>query len=262
MERRAAIETLLHTQGEVEFSSLAKRFAVSEMTARRDLEALQTAGTARLVRGGAILVSRRGYEPPVRARDRARAAQKALIAHQAASLLEPSQSIYLDAGTTMVALARAIAATGLELFVVTPNLRATPILALNPGIHTVVPGGRVRAHEQSVVGSDAEAFVGAFNVDTAFVAAAGVDPIKGVTDFGVDETRVKQSAIRSADRTILLADSTKIYNVALCHVCRVSDLNVLVTDAPEDHPAASAILEQGVQWITAGIFSSDGETRE
>jgi DeoR/GlpR family transcriptional regulator of sugar metabolism len=250
-ERRLAIETLLHSQGEVDFDSLAKRFEVSVMTVRRDLEALQLTGTARLVRKGAILVSRRGFEPPVQSRDRARAAEKALIAQEAAQLVASGQSIYLDAGTTMVALARALAACTSELFVVTANLRVTPILALNPGIRTVVPAGLVRPQEQSVVGSDAERFVSSFNVDLAFLGAAGVDPVKGVTDFGVDETRVKQSAMRSAQRRVLLADTTKLFSVALCHVCDLDDIEVLITDAPADHPAATALAAKGVEWLTA-----------
>src|SRR5690349_20693149 len=98
--RRAVVEGLLAERGEVAIAELAERFRVSEMTIRRDLEALEAAGAAKRVRGGAIATVSRGYEPPYAARTTTEINAKRAIARAAAERIEDGETVILDVGST------------------------------------------------------------------------------------------------------------------------------------------------------------------
>lgn len=246
-KRRLAIEALLQDTGEVDYSELAVLFGVSEMTARRDVEQLEVEGKARRVFKGAISTTSRRHEPSVLERSSSSRDAKLAMARIAVGLVSPGDAIYLDAGTSNYALAEALAGIDFEIFVVTPNLRAVTLLTQNPLIKVAVCGGFVRPGEQSVVGSDAEGFLRGLNVDTAFLGAAGLHLGRGVTDFGVEETRVKQAILANAHRRVLLLDHTKIGRIGLCAVCSISEIDVLVSDMPAEHDAAAALEHAGIR---------------
>jgi len=248
-ERRRETQRLLRARGELEYVWLAEHFGVSEMTARRDIDALEAAGEARRVLGGAISVVSRRHEPPVGERELAGREAKEQISAAAAALVRPGDSIFLDAGTTATAFAGRLAMLDIDLLVVTPNLRAAIALSESDSIRVIVTGGLIRRQEHSLVGADAERTVRGYNVDTAFVGAAGVHLERGLTDYGLEEAEVKRLAIARASRVVALADSSKIGHVSLCEICPASDIDVLVTDAPEDDPVLQAMRQAGTEVI-------------
>src|SRR6185312_3012551 len=99
-ERRGAIRGFLANRGEVGIAELAAELDVSEMTIRRDLEALEVAGVARRVRGGAIATVSRGHEPPFDARAVASQRAKRAIAAAAARYVDDGETAILDVGTS------------------------------------------------------------------------------------------------------------------------------------------------------------------
>lgn len=252
-DRQRETQRLLRARGELEYVWLAEHFGVSEMTARRDIEALEAAGEARRVRGGAISVISRRHEPPVGERELAGREAKERISAAAVALVRPGDSVFLDAGTTATVFAARLAALDIDLLVVTPNLRAAIVLSECPSIRVIVTGGLIRREEHSLVGADAERTVRGYNVDTAFVGAAGVHPERGLTDYGLDEAEVKRLAIARASRVVALADSSKIGHVSLCEICPASEIDVLVTDAPIDDPVVASIQEAGTEILWADI---------
>lgn len=246
-ERREETLCLLRLRGELSYEWLAAHFGVSEMTARRDVEALEAAGEARRVRGGAISVVSRAHEPAVVEREQLERDAKESIAAAAAELVRSGDSLYLDSGTSAIVLASHLARLGARLLVVTPNLRAATVLAESPEIRVVLTGGTLRPAEQSLVGAEAERTVGTYNVDTAFLGAAGVHLERGVTDYGVDEASVKRLAVSRAQRVVVLADRTKLGRVSLCEICPTSEIDVLVTDAPAQAPEVTALRGAGTE---------------
>lgn len=251
-DRQRETQRLLRARGELDYAWLAEHFGVSEMTARRDIEALEAAGEARRVRGGAISVISRGHEPSVGERELAGREAKDRIGAAAASLVRPGDSIFLDAGTTATAFAGRLALLDIDLLVVTPNLRAALALSECQSIRVIVTGGLIRREEHSLVGAEAERTVRGYNVDTAFVGAAGVHSERGLTDYGLDEAEVKRLAIARASRVVALADSSKIGHVSLCEICPTSEIDVLVTDAPVDDPEISSIELGGTEIVCVG----------
>ena len=122
-QRRLAIAARIHADREVDFSSLAREFGVSAMTIRRDIERLEDQGIARRVLGGAIAFGGKSTEPSFAARAAEAADEKIHIARSVADLLTPNETVILDSGSTVLAVARAIRGRDLGLTVITNGLR-------------------------------------------------------------------------------------------------------------------------------------------
>jgi DeoR/GlpR family transcriptional regulator of sugar metabolism len=148
-------------------------------------------------------------------------------------------------GTTALEVARALQdAAGVT--VVTPSLRAAELLLPNPRLRVIVTGGIARHGELSLIGEHAEKAFEALNCDTVFLGAAGVSAREGVTDFHLDEVRVKRAALRSARRCVVVAHTPKLGEVALAPVCSLERVDVLVTDAGAPEETLAEIRGCGV----------------
>lgn len=257
-QRRKGILRRLLSTGEISFAALATEYQVSEMTIRRDIESLEAAGQARRVRGGAISVLSRSYEPPFGLRRITAAGAKQAIGQAAARLLSDGDTCILDIGTTTGALAHALRGRS-NLTIVTASLPIAVELGNEPELRVVVTGGQVRSGELSLTGGMAEEAFATVNCDLAFIGVAGICPDPGLTDYNPDDARVKRAALRAARRAIVLADESKLGRITFATVAPLQDIDTLVTDAPSDHPVVLAVREVGVQVVHASDGSAPGE---
>jgi DeoR/GlpR family transcriptional regulator of sugar metabolism len=248
-ERRAYIEQRLQAEGELSYAELAKELSVSEMTIRRDFEVLETRGVARRVLGGAIPFVSKGEEPSFESRLMQAADEKAHIARAVVALLEPRETVILDSGSTVLAVARALRDHKLGLTVVTPSVLSALELVDEPGTEVYLAGGRLRQGELSLIGSDAERSFERFNCDTFVLGVAGVDGVHGFTDYHSEESGMKRAALRSADRIIVPVDSTKLGKVHLINVAPLDAATVIVSDGPSDHPTLEAARRAGIEVV-------------
>jgi DeoR/GlpR family transcriptional regulator of sugar metabolism len=248
--RREGLERLVNDQGGITVADAANRMGVSQMTIRRDLDALDALGRVRRVRGGAIVRVGRAHEPPLEDRAALATAAKARIARLAADLVGDGDTIILDVGSTGVELARALRGRS-RLTVLTASVSVVSVLADEPGIRVIATGGLVRASEMSMVGAIAEGVFDNHNCDTLFLGVAGIDPVKGLTEFSLDDARVKQAAIRSARSVVVLADERKLGTVAFARISHFGAADVLICDAPPQHPVVRAAVEAGVRYLHA-----------
>ena len=247
--RRAVVEGLLAERGEVAITELAERFEVSEMTIRRDLEALEEAGAAKRVRGGAIATVSRGYEPPYAARATTEIEAKRAIARAAAERIEDGETVILDVGSTTLELARLLKGRR-GITVVTPSLPVALELANEPNIRVVVTGGILRAGEHSLVGAFAERPFDELNCDVCFLGVGGVHAERGLTEYNLEDARVKQAALRAARRTVVLADKSKFDRVRLATIAPLESIDTLITNATPDGPVAAAATEANVDFVS------------
>jgi DeoR family transcriptional regulator of aga operon len=245
-DRRQIILQRLQEEGEVAFGELAQGLGTSEMTIRRDLELLEIEGIARRVRGGAIAVRSRSYEPPILQRSSHEAGAKKRIGQAAAALLEDGESTILDVGTTVLEMAKAISPS-LSLTVITSSLLIATELAGKPLANVIVTGGVVRHGEMSLIGPQAEESFAGFNCDSIFLGVAGVSETKGLSEYNLDDARVKRAAMNAARRVVVLADASKIGQLAFANVALLSEIDLLITNASPDHRSVRAIKEQGVE---------------
>lgn len=247
--RRTLIEERVLADGEIDFATLAQEFDVSQMTIRRDVEMLEDRGVVRRVLGGAIAFGGKSTEPSFEARAAEAAESKKHIAKAAVELLNPSETVILDSGSTVLAVAREIRGRGLGLTVLTPSVLVAVELANEPNTTIILTGGLVRPGELSLIGGEAEDAFRNYNCDTYVMGVAGVHPERGFSEYHRDESNVKKAAIRSADRVIAVLDELKLGRVQLVNVAALTDVEALITDGDPDDPTVVAAREAGVHVV-------------
>jgi DeoR/GlpR family transcriptional regulator of sugar metabolism len=244
-ERHSAILQLIADKGMVTVTELCERFGVSDMTIRRDLSTLEGANLLRRMYGGAIAARGRSFEPPLLIRAAESTQVKAAIGAYAASLVRDGDSIALDVGTTTLQMARNLSRVR-ALTVITASLPIVNVLVEYADIRVVVAGGILRREELSMIGSIAEETFQRFNVDKVFIGTAGLDAEGGLTEYNLDDARVKEYLIRSGQRRILLADSGKLGRRKLARVAALGEIHELVTDDGLDDDFRAVLHKIGI----------------
>ena len=247
--RRDRIEQRVRAAREVGYAELAAEFDVSEMTIRRDVEALETLGVVRRVVGGAIAVQGKDTEPAFSTRMADSAQEKNHIADMVADLIGPNETLILDSGSTALAVAHSLRGRGLGLTVVTPSVLAALALVDEPDTTVVLTGGELRTGELSLIGPSAEDTLANYNCDTYVMGVAGIDGERGISDYHQAESRVKRAASTRADRVIVAADKRKLGRVTFVSIAALSEIQTIVTDGPSDHPTLVAARNVGVEVI-------------
>ena len=245
-ERQARILDELHRHGRVEVSDLAALLEVSEDSVRRDLRALSDAGHLQKTHGGAVLLDPARMAWVDRA-DLAAAAKDAIAdAAATADLVRPGDTLVLDAGSTVLAFARAL--TVRPLTVLTNSLDIALLLEADPEVDLTVTGGQWDRRSRFFTGSATVAAIDRHRADWAFLGACALDPEAGATSVDARDADVKTAMARAARRTAVLADSSKHGSVAPHLVLPTSGIDLLVT---EDDASVDRWRERGVQVLLA-----------
>jgi DeoR/GlpR family transcriptional regulator of sugar metabolism len=239
-ERQQYIARSVEEHGRVRVTDLAERFAVSEVTIRKDLRALETEGRVVRAHGGAMAPSRSRPERAFEVRERLQSIEKRLIGTAAAALVIDGESIALDASTTALAMARSLKARGVwvHLTVITNGLRIATELAGHHGITVAMPGGFVRSEALSLVGPLGSGLLEKVNIQKAFMGAAGFTLDTGLSDATDEEAQIKRLIVAAASEVVALVDHTKWGRTAFATFCPTDRLTAVVTD--EGAPAEMA----------------------
>lgn len=229
-ERRRAILQALNLRGVVSLRDMAAELGVAEITVRRDMEKLEAEGKLRRVQGGATsLEESDSAELTMKQKLPIHPGEKAAVAAYAAALVREGETVFLDAGTTMVPLAAQLLRRRVNL--VTHN---TMCLALdrNPVAKLLLVGGEYLPHYQMNVGIIAQETLRKFYFDRAFLSCSGVDLERGVV-CGTDmqSIEMKRVALDQAARSCLLLDGSKFSTRGLMGVCETARFEEIVCDA-------------------------------
>jgi len=246
--RQTQVLQLLETEERVFVADLARQFGVSDMTVRRDLEALEKSGAINRVHGGAVRAQSRSYEPPFSARIAHRQDAKRRIAAAAVSLLSKGETVVLDGGTTTLEIARALRGHH-EVRVLAMSLQVANLLVDQPQITLMMCGGVVRLGELSLAGALAERAFLDFSFDTFFLSAGGIDFDMGVTEYNPEDAAVKRAAFASARRRIAVADGTKIGTTAFARVCAIESLDMIITDDSASEGKLQEFRQAGIEVV-------------
>jgi DeoR/GlpR family transcriptional regulator of sugar metabolism len=230
-ERQSRILHELDRRGSVRVSELVRLLGVSDMTVRRDLDALQGRGELHKVHGGATRRADRSTdEPGFAAKSGREQAEKEAIAARAASLVEPGSAVAVSAGTTTHALARHLAAVP-GLTVVTNSVWVADTLygSEGPGTTVLLTGG-LRTPSDALVGPIAISALRSLHADVVFMGVHGMDPSAGFTTPNLMEWETNRALVACARRLVVVADSTKWGVLGLSSFAALDDADVLVTD--------------------------------
>ena len=247
-ERRSQIVEMLNKNNTVSNTEIMQTFGISIETVRRDLQYLEERGLLERVYGGAIRRRFLNVEPEYLNREQENSNEKILIATAAEKLIEDSDTVFFDLGTTVQLLAKGLDANK-RITAFTNSLR-TAITLSDKGEKVVLPGGELRGGEYAVSGSMSEDCMQTFNVDKAFIGVGGIND-GGVTDFIVSEARLRAKVIKNASKVIALADYSKFGVRAMCNVCSLEDVDVLITDDKAPMEMLKEFEKKGVQVIIA-----------
>jgi DeoR/GlpR family transcriptional regulator of sugar metabolism len=243
-ERRQQILRAVRA-GTAQVSELAERFAVSEMTVRRDLAELERDGKLARVHGGAVSVS---VEPPFAQIAVERLEVKDRIGRAAVALVEDGQTVMIDIGTTTLQVACHL--RGRRVTVITSNLAVLEELATDPEIELILPGGVVRRNYRSLIGVLAEDTLRQLRADIAFLGASAVTQGLSVMDTTMVEVPIKRAMLGAADRTVLCVDGAKFAMGGVVRVCDATALDTIVTDTSAPAESRAALQEAGVEVLT------------
>jgi DeoR/GlpR family transcriptional regulator of sugar metabolism len=230
-QRQAAILDRVRTTGGVRVGELASDFGVSDMTIRRDLEALAERGLLAKVYGGATTVGAKSTdEPGFTAKSGRQHAEKVAIASAAAELVTPGDAIALSAGTTTVELAHRLLDVP-ELTIVTNSIPAADVFyRAARSDHTVVLTGGVRTPSDALVGPVAVAAIRSLHLDVLFLGVHGMTERTGFTTPNLMEADTNRALVAAAERLVVLADATKWGTVGISSIAALGDAHMLITD--------------------------------
>jgi DeoR/GlpR family transcriptional regulator of sugar metabolism len=238
--------------------TLSQKYGVSEMTIRRDLQALEDSGVIRRTYGGAVRWPQSGAEPMVVAREKRQmmaTAQKAAIARYAASeLVGDGDSIVIEGSTTATSMAPYLTDRH-NLTVVTNSLYTAEELRrrMPPNATLLCAGGIIRPESSTFVGPVAERFFRELHVKRLFLSATGLTLHGGITDPQMLETQVKRAMIESAGEVIMLLDSTKFGVRSLTRVLDFSEITLLITDEGAPAEILHGLRDRGVPVVAVPL---------
>ena len=236
-QRQGRILERLRRDGSVRVTELVEELAVSDMTVRRDLDALAGRGDLRKVHGGAVAPEgARTEEPGFAAKSTRQAAQKHAIARAVADLVEPYSAVGLSAGTTTALVAEYLRETP-GLTVVTNSLHVAEVFhrSERPDRAVALTGG-FRTPSDALVGPLALASVRGINLDTLVLGVHGMAERAGFTTPNLMESDTDRALVEAAETLVVAADSSKWGTVGLSTIAPLDLCGVLVTDdgiAPE-----------------------------
>ena len=213
-ERFTLILDLLARQRTATVQELCEALNASESTIRRDLNELDKLGKVNKVHGGATLPDSqfRADEPTMATKEELAVAQKQSIALAAVELIQPEDFIFLDAGSTTLAVARCLSGPALKARYVTNGVAHARLLA-QKGCRVFLPGGLLRPETEAIIGAAALVTLQQYNFTKAFLGANGVAPEAGFTTPDPEEAAVKAAALRRARESWFLVDDSKFAKV-------------------------------------------------
>lgn len=242
-DRRRRILAALERDGKVVAAELSRSFGVSEDTIRRDLREMAGEGLLQRVHGGALPLS--PANPSFSAREQQSPRVKDALARAAATLIKPGQVVFIDSGTTNVAVARHVPRE-LRATIVTNSPPVAVALAEHPHVDVIMLGGRVRRYSLATADAGTVTAVRQIQADLCYLGVCSLDPTFGITAINLDEAYVKQAMVEASADVVALATADKLGTASPYVVAPLRELTWLFTDTGVPDEALAPYRAAGV----------------
>lgn len=248
--RHKQIRRQLLIDGVVDVESLAQNLNVSVATIRRDLAMLEQEGIAQRTYGGATVPPLRGADQEFALREQIDPQAKQLIAREALKLIKYDQTLFINDGSTLLALAKELVLSNLSPTVATSGVNIATILSENPKIRTYLAGGLVRHKTHGTIGDFAEQMLLSINADIAFIAAEGFTIENGLTYSYEADAKIARVMHQKASLSVVVVTNRKVGHRDRITAIHASEVDVLVTDNL-DQITLQSFLDLGIKVIVA-----------
>lgn len=216
---------------------------VSLMTIHRDLDALEQRGTIVKVRGGARSVRHAG-DPGFDVRLQENNRSKSVIAQKALTLIQPNTTVFLDASTTNLMLARSLPDINLNIFTTGPNIAMELCRLVNPNITLCC--GTINRKNMALSGQITLEMLEKINIDLAFIGVSGCSVEAGFTCGTEQDMLVKRQVIRKARTSVVICDSAKFTRLMPYTFAHFSDVDCIISDEAMPEAVIRAAQAEGV----------------
>lgn len=254
LERKNLILKMVNERSAVSVADLTAVLDVSEVTVRKMLNTLARQGALRRTHGGAVSLSVPVREHDQKSKERTNTTQKRAIAREAYRLIEPQDTVFLDAGSTTLEIMRQIRdGNTRDITVVTNSLNLAIELQETPDINLIVIGGELRHGMGSCIGPLAQAAVRSLCFDKAFIAANHVSMEFGATTPNPTEALLKLEAVNAAANAYLVCDSSKFSGASLSRMCPLARFAAVITDNALDADTATSLRGHNISLTLAAV---------
>ncbi len=242
--RQEIMKKFIEDRNEVTIRQLQERFPdVSLMTIHRDLDVLTENGSIVKFRGGARSV-RHAVDPEFNVRMRENVAGKMEIARKALELIQPHSSVFMDASTTNLALARRMPDLNLNIFTTGPSVAIELCKLQNPIVTLCC--GTVNRKNLAVSGQNTLEMLDKINIDLAFIGVSGCSAEVGLTCGTESDMLVKSMMIRKARRSVAMCSKEKLSCLMPYTFAKLEELDYLISDEPLPETFVKAAEQAGV----------------
>jgi DeoR family fructose operon transcriptional repressor len=231
IERLEAIRSQLYANGFSSIQTLSETIGASLATIRRDLQTLEDEGAIDRVHGGARIAEGSSVEVAFHERAKQKLGAKRALAACAYELLTPHSTIFLDAGTTVLQLARLIRVNPLPLRLFTNGLLIAQEFLNVPNLQVSVLGGQLRNENASFVGPQAESVLEDLWFDQLFLGASCIGPDGVIYSADSAEASLNRHMLPRSAQSHVLADSSKFGPMATFKVAPLTAVTRVITDA-------------------------------
>lgn len=249
--RKAKILHLLKKKNTVEVVELAEMLGVTEATIRRDLIFLENKEKLYRTHGGALYREQQVVWQTTALSERKiqNVNEKKRIAQYVASIIRDGESLMIDGGSTTLLVAHELSIRR-NLFIITNTSTVGDVLINGEnGNKVILIGGELMFGTYVTTGALAENTVRSFRVNTAIIGLTALHPTQGCFSALPQEGEIKRLMLENAQDVIIVADSSKIGNIALSFVCDIKKISKLITDDKIEPKYLEKIKNQGVEVI-------------
>ncbi|UAY94610.1 DeoR/GlpR family DNA-binding transcription regulator [Dickeya dadantii] len=226
-QRQSLIRDRLRKDGRVVCTLLSQELQVSEHTIRRDLQELAREGVCKRVYGGAVSLAPADGHFITRAAADSEAKDR--LGRACAALVQAGQCIFIDSGSTNLAIARAIP-TSLSVTVVTNSPAIALEMMKSSHAEVIMLGGRVQSRTGGALGITPQKQLESIYFDLCFLGGCALDATEGLTVFDYEDAEFKRVAARSSNEIVVAMTSDKLPAIARYHVIPCEDITTLVVE--------------------------------
>ena len=232
LERRLkTIQEHLFARGVSSIEELVHITQSSPATVRRDLVKLETDGVIERTHGGARLAESSNLEVAFGLRESQNLEIKRAIGRAAHALLKPGSTVLMDAGTTVLQLAKAIRLEPLPLTVITNGLALAQELVNVSGVEVILLGGKLHGDNLSSIGTYTEKLLEEFWCDQLFLGATAISQEDNLATLDAGEASINRKMLERTKHSILLADSSKFGHNAPYRVSSLARISQIISDS-------------------------------